>query len=82
LLERVERDCLERHGADAALGLGALDPAVAERPPHVEDTGVPVDIALLEGDPLPRPQAGRRREHHERALTIAKPGGDLGELSP
>jgi len=43
---------------------------------------VPVDIPLLEGGPLPRPQAGRCREHHERALTLAKPRGNLGELSP
>ncbi len=49
-----ERDRLQRHGADAALGLGALDPPVPERPPHVDDPGVPVDVALLERDPLPR----------------------------
>ena len=82
LLERVERDCLERHDTDAALGLGTFDPSVAERPPHVDDTSLPVDIALLERDPLPRPQARRCRKQHERALTVAQPGGDLGELSP
>jgi hypothetical protein len=81
-IERVERDCLERYGADAALGLGALDPSVAERTPSVEDTGVSVDIALLERDPLPRTQAGRCPEHHEGTLTVAEPGGDLGELRP
>jgi hypothetical protein len=49
---------------------------------NIKDTGVPVDIALLEGDPLPRTQAGRCRERHESALTVAEPGGDLGELCP
>ena len=42
----------------------------------------PVEIALLKRDPLPRTQAGRRREHHEGALTVAESGGDLGELRP
>jgi hypothetical protein len=60
----------------------ALDPSVAERPPHVDNTGGPVDITLLKRDPLPGPQPGRRREDHEGALTFTQPGGDLGKLRP
>jgi hypothetical protein len=60
----LERDLLERNGADAAFCLWTLDPSVAERAAHVDDAGVPIDVALLERDPLPRTQAGRRREHH------------------
>ena len=72
----------ERHGADAALGLGALDPSVAERPPHVDNTGGPVDITLLKRDPLPGPQPGRRREDHEGALSVRPVGRRPRQVAP
>ena len=53
--ERFERNLLQRHGADAALGLGALEPAVSERAPHVHDARLAVDVALLERDPFSGP---------------------------
>ncbi len=65
-----------------SLGLGALDPAVAECLPHVDDAGIPVDIAVLERDPLPGTQTGRCREDHEGALAVVELGGDLSELRP
>jgi len=52
LVERSERDGLQRHRADAALGLRALEPAVSECATDVHDSCLAVDVALLERHPL------------------------------
>ncbi len=52
-VERLERDRLQGHGADAAFGLSALQPVIAVRAPHIHDARNPVDVALFEGDPFP-----------------------------
>src|SRR5215203_6543902 len=39
LVERLERDRLERNGASAQPRLGVLDPSVRIRPSDVDDTG-------------------------------------------
>jgi hypothetical protein len=55
LVERCERDRLQRHRADAPLGLRALEPAVSERATDVDDSCLAVDVALLERHPLAGP---------------------------
>lgn len=52
---RVEGDGLKGHGADAAFGLGALQPPVAECAPDIHDARSRIDVAPLEGDPFPGP---------------------------
>ena len=52
LVERLERDRLQRHGAGAQPRLGVLEPAVRVRAPHVHDAGSAVDVALLEREQL------------------------------
>jgi hypothetical protein len=51
--DRLERDLLKGHGADAAFGLGALQPPVAVCAPHIDDARSLVDVAPLERDPFP-----------------------------
>jgi hypothetical protein len=71
LVERGEGDPLERDGTEARLGLRRFDAAVSECSAHVDDAGLPVDVALLERDPFAGSQAGRRREDHDRAVAWA-----------
>jgi hypothetical protein len=82
LVERCERDRLQRHRTDARFGLRALDPAVSEGATDVGDSCLPVDVALLERHPLARPQSGRGREEYRRPVARPEPHGELVELSP
>src|SRR5215210_1260600 len=68
LVERCERDGLQRHRADAPLGLRALEPAVSERATDVDDACLAVDVALLERHPLAGPQSRRGREDDRRPV--------------
>jgi hypothetical protein len=52
LVERFERDRLQRDRASAQPGLGLLDPPVRVRPPDLYDTCCPVDVAVLEREQL------------------------------
>src|SRR6266511_3579304 len=54
-VERREREGLQRHRADAPLGLRAFDPAVSERTTDVNDACFAVDVALLKRHPLAGP---------------------------
>src|SRR5215211_8667196 len=82
LVERCERDRLQRHRADAPLGLRALEPAVSECATDVDDSCLMVDIALLERHPLAGPQSRRGREEYRRPVARPEPRGELLELSP
>ena len=67
-VECGEGDSLERHGADARLGLRAPEPALAEATADVGDSRVPIDVALLERDPFPRSHSGGRGASKRRKL--------------
>src|SRR5215218_5928195 len=82
LFERCERDGLQRHRADAPLGLRALEPTVSECTTDVDDSCFEVDVALLERHPLAGPQSGRGREEHRWPVARPEPRGELVELSP
>src|SRR6266542_4920905 len=82
LVERCERDRLQRHRADAPLGLRALDPAVSECATDVDDSCFEVDVTLLERHPLAGPQSGRGRDEYRRPVARPEPHGELLELSP
>ncbi len=58
-LERSERDRLQRHGADACCGLRTLDAAVSISAADVRDARIGINVAVLERDPLSRPQGIR-----------------------
>jgi hypothetical protein len=73
---------LERHGAGAVAGLGRLDAAVAKGAADVHDAGVAVDVSMLEGDPLARPQTRGGGEAHQRPVGRADRGRDGVDLGP
>jgi hypothetical protein len=81
-VERLERDRLQRDGAQAGLGLGALQATVGEGMADVDDADLTVDVTALERDPLPGPKAGRRREDDHRPEDGTEPGGDGLDLGP
>src|SRR5215218_10712596 len=81
-VERCERDGLQRHRADAPLGLRCLEPAVSECATDVDDSCLAVDVALLERHPLAGPQSGRGREKHCRPVARPEPPSELVELRP
>jgi len=55
---------------------------VRERPPHIDDPYLGVEIALLERDPLTRPQAGSGGEDDHRPVDRAEALGDGVDLRP
>jgi hypothetical protein len=81
-LERSERDRLQRHGAHACCGLPTLDAAVSISAADVRDARIGINVAVLERDPLSRPQAGRGSEQHEWPVARSDLSGKLFEFRP
>src|SRR3954463_15984560 len=52
LVERLERDRLQRDSASAQPCLGLLDPSARIRPSNLHYTGTTIDIALFEREQL------------------------------
>ncbi len=66
LVERLERDRLQRNRASAQPRLGLLDPSVRIRTPDMDDTGGTIDVTPFEREQLRGPEPGRGREHDHR----------------
>src|SRR5439155_12231341 len=64
-VERVERASLEWDRSQARLCFRDLELAASEGTAHVDDPFLAVNVALLEGDPLRRPDpcSGREQDH-------------------
>jgi hypothetical protein len=77
LLERGERGCLEGDGADAAVGLGVLDPAVAQRAADVDDACLVVDVAVPWRMTIPRGHRFEATQALRQTLTRAVSWGML-----
>jgi hypothetical protein len=73
---------LDRDGAVAGGGFRVFDAAVSVRAADVHDSCRLVDIAMLEREPLARPQPGRGCEEDDRTEVSAKPVGEPSELVP
>ena len=82
LVERLERDRLQRHRASAQPRLGLLDPSVRIRPSNLDDTGGTIDVALFEREQHRGPKPGRGREHDHRPERRPEPLGDRADLRP
>jgi hypothetical protein len=59
-----------------------LQPPVRERPAHVDDPRLAVEVALLERDPFAGPQAGGGGEDDHRPVGRVEVGGERVDLRP
>jgi hypothetical protein len=81
-VERLERDRLQRHRAHAATRLGTLQSPVGERPAHIDDPRLTVEIAPLERGPFAGPQTGGGGEHDHRPVDGSELRGERVDLAP
>jgi hypothetical protein len=82
LVERLERDRLQRYRASAQPGLGVLDPSVRIRASDLDDAGGAINVALLEREQLRGSKSGRGREHDHRSERRPELLGHRPDLGP
>jgi hypothetical protein len=82
LVERLERDRLQRNRASAHPGLGLLDPSVRVRAPDLDDAGGTIHVPAFEREQLRGPEPGRGREHDHGPEARPEPLGDRADLCP
>jgi hypothetical protein len=82
LVERLERDRLQRNRASAQPRLGLLHPSARIRPSNLDDTGGTIHVALFERKQLRGSKPDRGCEHDHRPERRPEPLGDRPKLRP